>query len=197
LHAGDREWGAKMLTDLIDAKDWAVNQGYADSKRICIDGTSYGGYAALTAAAFTPNEFTCAIDSAGPSNLVTLMRSIPPIWESEKMMFANRIGDYVREPEFLQSRSPLFKADQIRIPMLISQGGNDIRVKQSEADQIVAAIRKNGKPVEYLLFPDEGHGLRPLDYSKFRARSESFLGKYLNGRVEPTGEDDSSDNLLH
>ena len=197
MHAGDREWGAKMLTDLIDAKDWAIKQGYADPKRICIDGTSYGGYAALSAAAFTPGEFTCAIDSAGPSNLVTLLRSIPPIWESEKTMFAKRIGDYVREPEFLESRSPLFKADQIRIPMIISQGMNDIRVKQSEADQIVAAVRKNGKPVEYLLFPDEGHGLRSQDYSRFRARCETFLGKYLGGRVESVGEGEESDQLLH
>jgi dipeptidyl aminopeptidase/acylaminoacyl peptidase len=186
LHAGDREWAGKMHDDLIDAVQWAVSQGYADPKRVAIFGGSYGGYAALVGATFTPEVFACAIDIVGPSNLVTLLRSIPPYWAPMRKMFSVRVGDVDREEEFLKSRSPLYKAEQIRIPMLIAQGANDPRVKQAESEQIVAAIRKAGKPVEYLVFPDEGHGFaRPANRLKFSAAAEAFLAKYLGGRVEP------------
>jgi dipeptidyl aminopeptidase/acylaminoacyl peptidase len=187
LHAGDREWAGKMHDDLIDAVNWAVKQGIADPQRVAIYGGSYGGYAALVGATFTPEVFRCAIDVVGPSNLITLLRSIPPYWEPMKKLFTVRVGDIEKEEEFLKARSPLFKADRIKIPMLIAQGANDPRVKQAEAEQIVEAIRKAGKPVEYLLFPDEGHGFaRPENRLKFYAAAEQFLAKYLGGgRAEP------------
>jgi dipeptidyl aminopeptidase/acylaminoacyl peptidase len=191
LHAGDREWAGKMHNDLIDAVNWAVEQGIADPKRVAIFGGSYGGYAALVGATFTPDVFACAVDIVGPSNLVTLLRSIPPYWEPIKKMFAVRVGDLEKEQDFLKSRSPLFKADQIKIPLLIAQGANDPRVKQAESEQIVEAIRRRGTPVEYMLFPDEGHGFaRPQNRLKFYAAAEAFLAKYLGGeRAEPPSEE--------
>ncbi len=187
LHAGDREWAGKMHDDLIDAVNWAVKQGYADPKRVAIFGGSYGGYAALVGVTFTPDVFACAVDIVGPSNLVTLLKSIPPYWEPMKKMFAVRVGDIEKEEEFLRSRSPLFKADRIKVPLLIAQGANDPRVKQAESEQIVQAMRQAGKPVEYILFPDEGHGFaRPENRLKFFAAAEAFLAKHLGGgRVEP------------
>jgi dipeptidyl aminopeptidase/acylaminoacyl peptidase len=186
LHAGDREWAGKMHDDLIDAVRWAINKGIADPKRVAIFGGSYGGYAALVGATFTPDVFACAVDIVGPSNLVTLLHSIPPYWAPMKKMMSVRIGDIDTEEEFLKSRSPLFKADRIKIPLLIAQGANDPRVKQAESEQIVEAVRKAGKPVEYLLFPDEGHGFaRPENRLKFFAAAEAFLAKYLGGRAEP------------
>jgi dipeptidyl aminopeptidase/acylaminoacyl peptidase/lysophospholipase L1-like esterase len=187
LHAGNREWAAKMHDDLIDAVNWTVKEGIADPKRVAIYGGSYGGYAALVGATFTPDVFACAVDIVGPSNLVTLLKSIPPYWEPLKKRFAVRVGDVDKEEDFLKSRSPLFKADQIKIPLLIAQGANDPRVKQAESEQIVEAMRKAGKPVEYLLFADEGHGFaRPENRLKFQAAAEAFLAKHLGGgRVEP------------
>lgn len=183
LHAGDREWGAKMQDDLTDAALWAVKQGIADEKRLAIYGGSYGGYAALAGAAFTPDLYCCAVDIVGPSNLETLIRSIPPYWEPMKRIFDLRVGSLEEEPEFLRERSPLFKAHEIRIPLLIAQGANDPRVKQAESEQIVSALREKGKPVEYLLFEDEGHGFaRPANRMKFYARAEAFLAKHLGGR---------------
>jgi dipeptidyl aminopeptidase/acylaminoacyl peptidase len=185
LHAGDREWGAKMHDDLIDAVNWAIEKGYADAKRVAIYGGSYGGYAALAGAAFTPDAFTCAVDIVGPSNIVTLIKSIPPYWAPLRKMFDARVGNVDTEEEFLKSRSPLFKADRIKIPMLIAQGANDPRVKQAESEQIVEALRTAGKPVEYMLFPDEGHGFaRPENRLKFYGAAEAFLAKYLGGRAE-------------
>jgi dipeptidyl aminopeptidase/acylaminoacyl peptidase len=189
LHAGDRQWAGKMHDDLIDAVNWAVKEGYADPKRVAIFGGSYGGYAALVGATFTPDVFACAIDVVGPSNLVTLLKSIPPYWEPMRKMFAVRVGDVDKDEEYLKSISPLYKADRIKIPMLIAQGANDPRVKQAESEQIVEAIRKSGKPVEYLVFKDEGHGFaRPENRLKFCAAAEAFLAKYLGGRAEPAAE---------
>lgn len=193
LHAGDREWGAKMHDDLIDAVNWAVSEGIADPKRVAIYGGSYGGYAALVGAAFTPEVFCCAVDIVGPSSLRTLINSIPPYWEPLKKMFTVRVGDPETEPEFLDSRSPLYKADQIVCPLLIAQGANDPRVKQAESEQIVAALRERGKPVEYLLFEDEGHGFaRPENRLKFYAAAERFLAKYLGGRAEETSAQETA-----
>lgn len=189
LNAGDREWAGKMHDDLIDGKSWAIQQGYADPNKVCIYGGSYGGYATLVGLTFTPNEFACGVDVVGPSNLVTLIKSIPPYWAPLKSVFDRRLGKVETEEEFLKSRSPLFKADQIKVPLLIAQGANDPRVKQAESDQIVAAMRKNGKPVEYVVFPDEGHGFaRPENRLKFYAAAEEFLAKYLEGRAEPPSE---------
>jgi dipeptidyl aminopeptidase/acylaminoacyl peptidase len=182
LHAGDKEWAAKMHDDLIDAVNWAVADGVADAKKVSIFGGSYGGYAALVGVTFTPDVFACAVDIVGPSNLNTLLASIPPYWAPMKKIFDVRVGS---DPEFLKSRSPLYKADQIKVPLLIAQGKNDPRVKQAEAEQIVEAMRKAGKPVEYMLFEDEGHGFaRPENRMKFYGAAEVFLAKHLGGRAE-------------
>jgi dipeptidyl aminopeptidase/acylaminoacyl peptidase len=185
LNAGNKEWGARMHDDLIDAVDWVVTEGIADPNRLAIYGGSYGGYAALAGAAFTPDVFCCAISVVGPSNLITLINSIPPYWEPMVKQFYQRVGNPATEEEFLKSRSPLFSADRIRIPMLIAQGANDPRVKQAESEQIVAALKSKGKDVDYMLFPDEGHGFaRPENRINFYARAEKFLAKYMGGRVE-------------
>ena len=182
LHAGDREWGAKMQDDLTDSVNWAVAQGHADKDRLAIYGGSYGGYAALAAAAFTPELFRCAIDVVGPSNLITLVRSIPPYWEPMRKVFDLRMGNVDTEEDFLKSRSPLFSAHKIKIPLLIAQGANDPRVKQAESEMIVDALRKNGQPVEYLLYKDEGHGFaRPENRLHFYGKAEAFLAQHLRG----------------
>jgi dipeptidyl aminopeptidase/acylaminoacyl peptidase len=183
--AGDREWAGKMHDDLIDGVDWVVERGIADKHRVAIYGGSYGGYAALVGATFTPDVFCCAVDIVGPSNLVTLIKTIPPYWAPLIGLFHRRVGNPDTEPEFLQSRSPLYKADQIKIPMLIAQGANDPRVKQAESEQIVAAMQSKGIDYEYMLFPDEGHGFaRPENRLKFYAAAERFLAKHLGGRYE-------------
>ncbi|MGH9224426.1 MAG: S9 family peptidase [Acidimicrobiales bacterium] len=185
VNAGDREWGAKMHDDLVDAVGWVVGQGYADPAKVAIYGGSYGGYAALVGAAFTPDVFCCAVDIVGPSNLETLIKSIPPYWAPMIAQFHTRVGNPDTEPEFLWSRSPLSRVGDIRIPLLIAQGANDPRVKQAEAEQIVAALTEKGIDHEYLLFPDEGHGFaKPENRLKFYAAAERFLAKHLGGRYE-------------
>ena len=182
LNAGDKEWGAKMHDDLVDAVAWAVEEGIADPKRVAIYGGSYGGYAALVGATFTPDLFRCAVDIVGPSNLITLIKSIPPYWKPLIAIFQERVGNPETEEEFLKSRSPLFRVDQIKVPMLIAQGANDPRVKQAESEQIVAAMEEKGIDYEYLLFPDEGHGFaKPKNRLKFYATAERFLAKHLGG----------------
>jgi dipeptidyl aminopeptidase/acylaminoacyl peptidase len=196
LNAGDREWAGKMHTDLLDAKKWAIAQGFADPKKVAIMGGSYGGYATLVGLAFTPDEFVCGVDIVGPSNLVTLRKTIPPYWTPVVAMWNKRMGSVETEEDFLKSRSPLHKADRIKAPLLIGQGANDPRVKQAESDQIVEAMRKNGKEVEYLVFPDEGHGFaRPQNRLKFYAAAEAFLAKHLGGRAEPPAEGEKADEL--
>lgn len=184
-NAGDREWGARMHDDLVDAVDWIVAQGYADPARIGIYGGSYGGYAALVGATFTPDVFRCAVDIVGPSNLATLIESIPPYWAPLVAQFHNRVGNPETEPEFMWSRSPLSRVGAITIPLLIAQGANDPRVKQAESEQIVAALTEKGIPHEYLLFPDEGHGFaKPENRLRFYEVAERFLADHLGGRYE-------------
>ncbi len=196
LNAGDREWGGKMHDDLIDAKRWAVKEGFADPDKVCIYGGSYGGYATLVGVTFTPDEFSCGVDIVGPSSIATLIKSIPPYWVPLKSVFDKRVGNVESEAEFLNARSPLYKADQIKVPLLIAQGANDPRVKQAESDQIVGAMRKNNRPVEYLVFPDEGHGFaRPENRLRFYAAAEQFLSKYLGGRSEPPSDKEQWDEL--
>ena len=185
LSAGDREWGGKMHDDLVDAVQWAIKQGIADPQKVAIYGGSYGGYAALVGATFTPDLFCCAVDIVGPSNLITLLRSVPPYWSALLVSLYRRVGNPDTDEEFLKSRSPLFKVDQIKIPMLIAQGANDPRVKQAESEQIVEAMKKRGIDYEYMLFPDEGHGFaKPENRLKFYAAAEKFLAKHLGGRFE-------------
>ena len=185
LNAGDKEWGRNMHNDLVDAVQWAVDKGIADPKEVAIFGGSYGGYAALVGATFTPDLFNCAVDIVGPSNLITLIRTIPPYWSTFLATFHKRVGNPDTEEEFLKSRSPLFKVDQIKIPILIGQGANDPRVKQAESEQIVEAMKSKGIDCEYMLFPDEGHGFaKPENRLKFFAAAEKFLAKHLGGRYE-------------
>jgi dipeptidyl aminopeptidase/acylaminoacyl peptidase len=186
VNAGDREWGAKMHDDVIDAVKWVVDQGYADASKVAIYGGSYGGYAALVGAAFTPDVFCCAVDIVGPSDLRTLIKSIPPYWAPMVAQFHTRVGNPDTEPDFLWERSPLSRVQDIRIPLLIAQGANDPRVKQAESEQIVAALKEKSIDHEYLLFPDEGHGFaKPENRIRFYAAAERFLAKHLGGRYEP------------
>ncbi|MGD2134555.1 MAG: S9 family peptidase [Gemmatimonadales bacterium] len=186
LNAGNKAWGAEMHDDLVDAVGWAVDRGVADPERVAIYGGSYGGYAALVGATFTPELFRCAVDIVGPSSLITFIEAIPPYWTSYLEMLYRRVGDPELETDFLKSRSPLFNVERIRVPLLIAQGANDPRVKQSESEQIVAAMREKGIDHEYLLFPDEGHGFaKPENRLKFYAAAERFLAKHLGGRLEP------------
>ncbi|MCG3117679.1 MAG: S9 family peptidase [Candidatus Manganitrophus sp. SA1] len=189
LKAGNKEWGGKMQEDLVDATQWIVKQGLADPKRIAIMGRSYGGYAVLAGLTFTPDLFAAGVDIVGPSNLSTLLKSIPPHFAPMKAMFSQRVGDPESEADLLKSRSPLFFVDRMKAPLLIAQGGNDPRVKQAESEQIVEAMRKANKPVEYILYPDEGHYfLRPENRIHLNSVIETFLGKHLGGRVEPPGD---------
>ena len=185
LNAGNKEWGGKMHDDLVDAVQWAVDEGLADPARVAIYGGSYGGYAALAGATFTPDLFKCAVDIVGPSNLITFIETIPPYWSTYLTLLKQRVGDPETEADFLKSRSPLFNVDRIKIPMLIAQGANDPRVKQSESEQIVAAMRAKGIDYEYMLFPDEGHGFaKPENRLRFYSTAERFLSKHLGGRAE-------------
>ena len=193
LNAGDREWAARMHDDLLDAVAWVIEQGYADPEKIAIYGGSYGGYAALVGATFTPDTFTCAIDVVGPSDLRTLIRSIPPYWAPLVAQFHQRVGNPDTEPDFLWSRSPLSRVEAIRIPMLIAQGANDPRVKKEESEQIVAAMTERGIPHRYLVFEDEGHGFRkPENNLAFHAAAEEFLAEHLGGRLEPAHADEGT-----
>lgn len=186
VNAGNREWGAKMHDDLVDAVRWSVDRGIADAARVAIYGGSYGGYAALVGATFTPDLFRCAVAIVGPSNLITFIKTIPPYWSTFLAMLHERVGNPDTEPEFLRSRSPLTYADRIRIPMLIAQGANDPRVKRAESEQIVAAMQEKHIPHEYLVFEDEGHGFaKPQNRLRFYAAAERFLASHLGGRAEP------------
>jgi dipeptidyl aminopeptidase/acylaminoacyl peptidase len=186
LNAGDKEWGGKMHDDLVDAVQWAVTSGTADSARVAIYGGSYGGYAALVGATFTPDLFCCAVDIVGPSNLITMIETIPPYWEAFRAIEHRRVGNPATEAEFLKSRSPLFFVDRITAPILIAHGANDPRVKQTESEQVVDAMKRKGISYEYVLFPDEGHGFaKPENRLRFYAAAERFLAKHLGGRVEP------------
>ena len=186
LNAGDRQWGAAMHDDLLDAIDHLVGTGTIERARVGIYGGSYGGYAALVGAAFTPEVFRCAVDIVGPSNLNTLITSVPEYWKPQIALFHSKVGNPETEADFLWSRSPLSRVDDIAIPVLIAQGKNDPRVKEAEAQQIVDAMQAKGLPYEYLLFADEGHGLvRPENRERFYGVAERFLAAHLGGRAEP------------
>lgn len=180
------EFAGKMHDDLIDAVDWAVKQGYADPSRVAIFGGSYGGYSALVGVAFTPDVFAAAIDYVGISNLANFMRTLPPFVRPN---LANNWYRYVGDPAVpeqeadMLARSPISRVDQIRTPLLVAQGANDVRVVQAESDNIVAALRARGVEVEYMVKADEGHGfLNPENQIDLYRATERFLSEHLGGR---------------
>ena len=192
VNKGDQQWGRKMHDDLVDGVDWAIKNGIAQRDKIAIYGGSYGGYAALWGATNTPERFACAVAIVAPSNLNTLLASIPPYWESLKEQLYRRVGDPRTDSgkALLKERSPLTYVDQISKPLLIGQGANDPRVKQAEADQIVTAMQAKKIPVTYVLYPDEGHGFaRSPNRTSFYAVAEAFLSRCLGGRFEAVGSD--------
>mmetsp|Transcript_21660 Transcript_21660/g.32809 ORF Transcript_21660/g.32809 Transcript_21660/m.32809 type:complete len:671 (+) Transcript_21660:663-2675(+) len=186
LHKGDKQWGVgDMQHDLSDAVQWAIDQGIADADNICIYGGSYGGYACLAGLCFTPDLYKCGVDIVGPSNIKTLLDSIPPYWGPLRNGMLLKIGDVDNDEEFNKKISPLFHVNNIKAPLLIGQGANDPRVKQAEADQIAFSMEEKGIPVEYILYPDEGHGFaRPDNRIDFNGRAEQFLAQHLGGRAE-------------
>ena len=191
IEAAVGEWAGKMHDDLLDAVDWAVAEGVTDSDTVAIMGGSYGGYATLVGLTFTPERFACGVDIVGPSNLETLLSTIPPYWKSFFETYARHLGDPRTEEgrALLQARSPLNRVDATQRPLLIGQGANDPRVKQSESDQIVAVMEEKNLPVTYVLFPDEGHGFaRPENRLAFFGITEGFLHTCLGGRFEPLGD---------
>lgn len=192
INAANQEWAGRMQQDLVDAVNWAVEQGIADPSRVGIMGGSYGGYAVLVGLTFTPDLFACGVDIVGPSSLVTLIENVPPYWMPILPMLTVRLGD-PSTPEgrqFLIERSPLTRAGDIRKPLLIGQGANDPRVKQEESEQIVRALQTNGIPVTYVLYPEEGHGfVRPENRLSFFAIAEAFLARCLGGQHQPLAHD--------
>ncbi|MBB5944393.1 S9 family peptidase [Xanthomonas sp. 3307] len=193
VNAADGEWGRKMDEDLDDAVAWALQRGIADPQRLAIFGGSYGGYAVLSALTRYPSRYACGIDVVGPSNLETLLASIPAYWEADRVRQHRALGDPSTEEGLaqLRDRSPLHRAAQIRTPLLIAQGANDPRVKQAESEQMVAALRQNGIAVTYALYTDEGHGfVREANRMSFNALCEDFLSRHLGGRAEAWSEAD-------
>jgi dipeptidyl aminopeptidase/acylaminoacyl peptidase len=198
LNAGNAEWGAKMQDDITWGVRYLVSQGIADPGRIGILGGSYGGYATLAGVAFTPDLYAAAVDIVGPSNLMTLLGSLPPYWEAGRKIMYARMAD----PEtpagkkWLEERSPLFSAAKIKTPLMVVQGANDPRVNRREAEQIVIALRDRGFPVEYLLAPDEGHGFaRPVNNLAMFMAVEKFLAAHLKGRYQDGGSPEVVERL--
>ncbi len=189
LDAGNNEWGQKMQDDLTWGVKYLVTSGIADPKRVGIMGGSYGGYATLAGVAFTPDVYAAAVSIVGPSNLITLLDSIPPYWEQIRKLFYVRMGDPTTTEGKAQllRQSPLTAADKIKTPLLVVQGANDPRVNKRESDQIVIALRDRGFPVEYIVAPDEGHGFaRPVNNMAMFAAAEKFFAKFLGGRYQET-----------
>jgi dipeptidyl aminopeptidase/acylaminoacyl peptidase len=177
LNAGNRQWAGAMRTDLLDAREWAISEGLADPQRCAILGGSYGGYAVLTALAWSPDAFRCGIDIVGPSDLTTFMESIPAYWEPMRKMLLERVGE---DTEFLKAQSPLYRVSSIHAPLMIVQGANDPRVKQRESDQMVEALKAKGNDVVYLIFENEGHGLAHQEnLQRFAAVAEQFLARHM------------------
>lgn len=188
LNAGNKQWGTgAMQHDITDAVNYLIAKGIADPNRVAIAGGSYGGYATLAGLAFTPDLYACGFSIVGPSNIITLLNSIPPYWAPIKKTFAIRVGDMEKpdELEMLKKQSPLNSAQNIKSPLYVVQGANDPRVKKAESDQIVVAMRELGRQVEYMVAPDEGHGFAGLENRlAMVVAMEKFLAKHLNGRIQ-------------
>ena len=198
LNAGDKEWGKKMQDDITFGIKHLIEQGISDESKIGIMGGSYGGYATLAGLAFTPDLYSCGVDIVGPSNLFTLLETIPPYWEAGRKWLYEMVGDPDTEEgkKLLREASPLFSSDKINKPLMIVQGANDPRVKISESEQIVEALINQNKPVYYLCADDEGHGFRkPLNNLALYAAIERFLAKYLGGRFQESMSQEVADGL--
>ncbi len=198
LNAGDLQWGKLMQDDITWGVKYLVDKGIADKNRVAIMGGSYGGYATLAGLAFTPDVYACGVDIVGPSNIFTLLESVPAYWEAGRAFLYGMVGDPNTEEgkKLIREASPLFKADKIVKPLLIIQGANDPRVKQAEADQIVIALRDKGKKVDYLLAKDEGHGFaKPLNKKAMYAHVERFLSEVIGGRFQEDMPTDVKETL--
>ncbi|MDD5058229.1 MAG: S9 family peptidase [Sideroxydans sp.] len=179
------EFAGKMQDDLLDGVNWAIEQGIADPNKIAIAGGSYGGYATLVGMSFTPEKFACGIDLFGPSDLTKLVADFPPYWKFEMDRWHRFVGDpgKAADREIMHNKSPLFKADNIHKPLLVIQGGMDVRVRADQSEALVEELRRAHKPVEYWFIPDAGHGFNrwPQRLKYFR-KSEDFLAECLGGR---------------
>ncbi len=188
LNAGNEEWGTgAMQHDISDGVKYLIAQGIADPERVGIFGGSYGGYATLAGLAFTPDLYAAGVSYVGPSNLITLLNSIPPYWAPIRKIFDVRLGDPddPEDRERLMAQSPLFSAENITAPLLVIQGANDPRVKKAESEQIVVALRDLNRDVEYLLAEDEGHGFAGKENRlAVAAAMERFFAKHLMGRFQ-------------
>jgi dipeptidyl aminopeptidase/acylaminoacyl peptidase len=181
--ADDGKHGREPLWDCIEAKTWLAATGHVDPERIAIMGGSYGGYMTLAAMAFRPEAFKVGVDIFGVSNWLRTLESIPPYWESFRLALYQEIGDPVKDKERLIATSPLFHAKEIRRPLMVVQGANDPRVIKPESDEIVDAVKKNGVPVEYLVFDDEGHGFsKKKNQTEANRRMVEFLDKHLKAK---------------
>ncbi|WP_185225934.1 alpha/beta hydrolase family protein [Chryseobacterium indologenes] len=186
-NAGDLQWGKLMQDDITWGVKHLIEKGIADKNKVVIMGGSYGGYATLAGLAFTPEVYAAGVDIVGPSNLFTLLDSVPAYWESFRAALYGMVGDPKTEEgkKRMYEASPLFSVDKINKPLLIVQGANDPRVKQAEADQIVIALREKGKKVNYILADDEGHGFRkPVNSMAMYAETEKFLSEVIGGRYQ-------------
>ncbi len=198
MNAGDLQWGRLMQDDITWGVKYLIEKGIADKERVAIMGGSYGGYATLAGLAFTPDVYACGVDIVGPSNIFTLLDSVPPYWEAGRAFLYGMVGDPNTEEgrELIEKASPLFSADKIKKPLLIIQGANDPRVKQAEADQIVIALREHGHDVSYLLADDEGHGFaKPVNRMAMFAEVERFLANKLGGRYQADMPEDVAQRL--
>jgi dipeptidyl aminopeptidase/acylaminoacyl peptidase len=180
--ASFKQWGKKMQDDVSDGVAYAIREGIADPKRVAIYGASYGGYATLAGLAFTPELYACGVDYVGVSNLFTFLKTIPPYWKPMLDMLHEMVGHPERDKALLEEASPVMHAGKIRAPLLIAQGAKDPRVNVDESDQMVAALKKRGVDVEYLLKENEGHGfLNEENRFEFYEAMERFFAKHLRG----------------
>jgi dipeptidyl aminopeptidase/acylaminoacyl peptidase len=183
----DLNHGDKDLKDCIWGKKWLQEQDYIDQDKIGIMGGSYGGYMTMAAMTFAPDEFKVGVNIFGVTNWLRTLKSIPPHWESFRNALYKELGDpNTKDSVRLYNISPLFHAENVKNPIMVLQGANDPRVLQVESDEIVAAIRKNNVPVEYVLFPDEGHGFRKKENEiKGYGQILTFLDQYLKEKNKP------------
>jgi len=185
VNAGNKEWGGKIYQDLVDGVYWAIKRRIADPKRLAIFGSSFGGYSALVGLTSTPEMFACGVDICGFCNVSTWIQSVPPTWRPYEPIIWDRVGHPERDAAMLRVQSPMFQVDRIVRPLLIAHGANDPYVKADEVRQIVDALKRDGKPVEYFEYADEGHELtRPENRLDFYTKAEKFLAEHLGGRYE-------------